>query len=99
MAPYWATARFNPLGLSPQEVEMTVSVLSMSMSLDGYIAGPSDEPSNPGGDGLLRLDEWYGEDFHPHGAARQVVDEENAYGAIVAGRRTVEQVDHWGGDR
>jgi dihydrofolate reductase len=28
-----------------------------------------------------------------------VVDEENAYGAIVAGRRTVEQVDHWGGER
>ena len=28
-----------------------------------------------------------------------MVDEENAYGAIVAGRRTVEQVDHWGGER
>jgi dihydrofolate reductase len=78
---------------------MSASVLSMSMSLDGYIAGPNDEPSNPGGDDFMRLHEWYGEDFHPHGAAGQVVDEENAYGAIVAGRRTVEQVDHWGGDR
>jgi hypothetical protein len=26
------------------------SVLYMSMSLDGYIAGPNDEPGNPGGD-------------------------------------------------
>jgi hypothetical protein len=30
----------------------------MSMSLDGYIAGPNDEPSNPGGDGFGRLHEW-----------------------------------------
>src|SRR6266849_5813973 len=30
----------------------------MSMSLDGYIAGPNDEPGNPGGDGFGRLHEW-----------------------------------------
>jgi dihydrofolate reductase len=78
---------------------MPTSVLSMSMSLDGYIAGPNDEVGNPGGDGFMRLHEWYGEDFHPQGPAGEVVDEENAYGAIVAGRRTVEQVDHWGGER
>ncbi|GHO89968.1 deaminase [Reticulibacter mediterranei] len=78
---------------------MSRSVLSMSMSLDGYIAGPNDTPDNPGGDRFMRLHEWYGEDFHPQGPAREVVDEENAYGAIVAGRRTVEQVDHWGGER
>jgi dihydrofolate reductase len=71
----------------------------MSMSLDGYIAGPNDNPDNPGGDGFMRLHAWYGEDFHPPGPAGHVVDEENAYGAIVAGRRTVEQVDHWGGER
>ncbi|HJV12587.1 MAG TPA: hypothetical protein VJ625_01745 [Propionibacteriaceae bacterium] len=29
---------------------MSVSVLYMSMSLDGYIAGPNDELSNPFGD-------------------------------------------------
>jgi hypothetical protein len=34
------------------------SVLYMSMSLDGYIAGPNDEPGNPGGDGFDRLHEW-----------------------------------------
>ena len=37
---------------------MSVSVLYMSMSLDGYIAGPNDEPGNPGGDGFMRLHEW-----------------------------------------
>jgi hypothetical protein len=32
----------------------------MSMSLDGYIAGPNDKPGNPGGDDFMRLHEWYG---------------------------------------
>ena len=83
---------------------MATSVLYMSMSLDGYIAGPNDEPSNPGGDGFMRLHEWF--HYGPDGEigqlpepARQLVDQMNGYGAIVAGRRTVEQVDHWGGDR
>ena len=66
------------------------SVLYMSMSLDGYIAGPNDNPDNPGGDVFMRLHEWYGEDFNPEGPAGAVVDEERAFGAIVAGRRTVE---------
>src|ERR1700694_4048040 len=39
---------------------MSISVLYMSMSLDGYIAGPNDEPGNPGGDDFMRLHEWYG---------------------------------------
>src|SRR3979411_2879912 len=34
----------------------------------------------------------------PAGQAGELMDEWNASGAIVAGRRTVEQVDHWGGD-
>lgn len=83
---------------------MSVSVLYMSMSLDGYIAGPNDEPDNPGGDGFDRLHEWF--HFGPDGevgqlseAVRHLVDHMDAYGAIVAGRRTVEQVDHWGGNR
>jgi dihydrofolate reductase len=73
----------------------------MSMSLDGYIAGPNDEPSNPGGDGFMRLHEWGvtpdGE-FRQSGTAGQLLDEYNASGAMLAGRRTVEQVDHWGGN-
>lgn len=82
---------------------MALSVLYMSMSLDGYIAGPHDEPDNPGGDGFGRLHDWCvnagGEVTRPAGRASDVFDEMHAYGAVLAGRRTVEQVDHWGGDR
>ena len=78
---------------------MSVSVLSMSMSLDGYIAGPNDDPGNPGGDGFDRLHEWYGDFSRPSGPTGELFDEMNAYGSILVGRRTAEQVDHWGGDR
>lgn len=82
---------------------MASSVLYMSMSLDGFIAGPGDTAANPGGDGFMRLHDWFigpdGEFGKPGGAAQGVVDEMEGYGAIVAGRNTVEQVDHWGGDR
>ncbi|MGI8825888.1 MAG: dihydrofolate reductase family protein [Chloroflexota bacterium] len=80
---------------------MSASVLYMSMSLDGYIAGPNDEPGNPGGDGFMRLHSWFvtpdGQFFPPAGPAGQFIDEMNATGAVLAGRRTVEQADHWGG--
>ena len=81
---------------------MPASVLYMSMSLDGYIAGPNDKPGNPGGGGFGRLHEWYG-DSQPSGAgpskaSEEFLDEMTAAGAVLAGRRTVEQVDHWGGD-
>jgi dihydrofolate reductase len=73
----------------------------MSMSLDGYIAGPNDEPGNPGGDGFGRLHDWYG-DSQPSGAgpskaSAEFLDEMNATGAVLSGRRTVEQVDHYNG--
>ena len=81
---------------------MSVSVLSMSMSLDGYIAGPNDEVGNPGGDGFSRLHEWFvnpdGEFFRPAGPAGELFDEWNATGAVLIGRRFAEQIDHWGGD-
>jgi dihydrofolate reductase len=81
---------------------VSASVLYMSMSLDGYIAGPNDGPANPGGDRFMRLHEWFvtpdGEFRRSSGPAGQMIDEINATGAVLAGRRTVEQVDHWGGD-
>jgi dihydrofolate reductase len=81
---------------------VSASVLYMSMSLDGYIAGPNDEPGNPGGDGFDRLHDWFvtpdGEYGRPAGPGGQLWDEMHATGAVLAGRRTVEQVDHWGGD-
>jgi dihydrofolate reductase len=79
----------------------------MSMSLDGYIAGPNDEPANPGGDGFMRLHEWFGfvakagptgQTVDASGMGRQFLDEIRRTGAVVSGRNTVEQVDHWGGD-
>jgi len=80
---------------------VSASVLYMSMSLDGYIAGPNDEPGNPGGDGFGRLHDWYG-DSQPSGAgpskaSAEFLGEMNATGAVLAGRRTVEQVDHYNG--
>jgi dihydrofolate reductase len=81
---------------------MAASVLYMSMSLDGYIAGPNDGPGNPGGDRFMRLHEWFvtpdGDFYRPSGPAGQFIDEIDAAGAVLAGRRTVEQVDHWGGN-
>jgi dihydrofolate reductase len=79
----------------------------MSMSLDGYIAGPDDRPGNPGGDGFMRLHEWYGfasrpgpdaPTVDPSGAGGRFLDEANATGAILSGRNTAEQAGHWGGD-
>ena len=81
---------------------MSVSVLYMSMSLDGYIAGPNDRPGNPGGDGFMRLHKWYeradGEFGRPDGPASAIWDELNATGAVLVGRRTAEQVDYYGGE-
>src|SRR5688572_16084508 len=71
---------------------MSASVLYMSMSLDGYIAGPNDSPDNPGGDDFDRLHEWIftaepGWNVRPSGPARDFHDEGNATGAVLAGRR------------
>jgi dihydrofolate reductase len=70
----------------------------MSMSLDGFIADPNDRL---GGDDGNRLHEWFapgGELAQPAGPARQLIDEMNATGAVLVGRRTAEQIDHWKGD-
>ena len=72
---------------------MSASVLYMSMSLDGYIAGPDDEPSNPGGDGFDRLHEWIGNSK----TSELLMSEMEATGAVLVGRRTAEQVDHYKG--
>lgn len=86
---------------------MSISVLYMSMSLDGYIAGPNDAPDNPGGDGFMRLHEWYrfasdaaptAETVDASGVGAQFLEEIKETGAVLSGRNTVEQVDYWGGD-
>jgi dihydrofolate reductase len=79
---------------------VSASVLYMSMSLDGYIAGPNDEPDNPGGDGFMRLHEWLadGESGRPPGPAGEMYDEMEATGAVLVGRRTAEQAGHYNGN-
>jgi dihydrofolate reductase len=90
-----------------EEGAVSATVLYMSMSLDGFIAGPNVRVDNGLGDGGLRLHEWIpvdGEDGHRTLAARvggvngQVVAEFMATGAVVAGRGTVEPAGVWDGD-
>src|SRR3954447_2061188 len=85
---------------------MSAAVLYMSMSLDGFIAGPNEGPDNPLGDDGHRLHEWFltGGDADPEEVGRppgvngQIFDEMMAAGAIVAGRGTFEPAGGWGGD-
>jgi dihydrofolate reductase len=78
----------------------------MSMSLDGFIAGPNESPENGLGDGGHRLHAWLMADGEPdvEGVRRsgtvngRIVDEFMSTGAVVAGRRTFEPAGGWGGD-
>jgi dihydrofolate reductase len=78
----------------------------MSMSLDGFIAGPNEGPGNGLGDGGDRLHEWLfrGSDpdgpqaAHPEGVNGEVLAEAMSTGAVVAGRGTFEPAGGWGGD-
>lgn len=85
---------------------MSKTVLYMSMSVDGFIAGPNVAPGNGLGDKGQRLHEWFLPDAdaehrtgsHLAGVNREVMDEAMATGAVVVGRRTFELADGWGGD-
>ncbi len=74
---------------------MPKSILDMSMSLDGYIADPNDYL---GGEDGERLHRWASATSEPDGPVAEFESEWNACGAVLAGRRTVELMDHWGGD-
>ena len=77
---------------------MSATVLYMSMSVDGFIAGPNEGPGNGLGDGGPRLHEWvFGRADEP-GVNRDVMDEAMSTGAVVAGRGTFEPAGGWGGD-
>jgi dihydrofolate reductase len=80
----------------------------MSMSLDGFIAGPNETDDNGLGDGGDRLHDWAFPDVDadqrgPHarrlgGADSEVWAEMLGTGAVVAGRGTFEPAGGWGGD-
>jgi hypothetical protein len=74
---------------------MANTVLSMSMSVDGFISGPGDDMDDPFGAGGERLHDWLlddGPDVAAHrpgdGPSRIVFDELMATGAVITGRRT-----------
>jgi dihydrofolate reductase len=86
---------------------MSKAVLYMSMSVDGFIAGPHDGPDNGLGDGGHRLHEWLligADSDHKKiidrldGVNREIVDELMSTGAVVVGRRTFEIAGGWDGD-
>src|SRR3954469_25138630 len=90
------------------------SVLYMSMSLDGFIAGPNERMDNGLGDGGERLHEWIfrgGVDVDTDGVEAataairragsvngRIMDEAMSTGAVVAGRGTFEPAGGWRGD-
>jgi dihydrofolate reductase len=86
---------------------MGKSILDMSVSLDGFVAGPNETPDNGLGDNGERLHWWFGfgaETPHggvpgrPAGVNGEVMDEMIRTGAVVAGRGTVEPAGWWDGD-
>jgi dihydrofolate reductase len=82
----------------------------LTMSLDGFIAGPNDGPENPLGENGMRLFDWYGsgdtEYEVPSGemtfevspqSAEMLNEAFSSIGAIVTGRRTFDITNGWGG--
>jgi dihydrofolate reductase len=86
-------------------------VFNMTMSLDGYVAGPNDSPENGLGDGGEGLFKWYfsgdteirlSEGTPPlkvsSQSAKLLQDAVATYGAGVWGRKTFDIAHAWGGN-
>jgi dihydrofolate reductase len=85
--------------------------VGLTMSLDGFIAGPNDGPDRPLGEGGERLFEWYsggdtkyempgtGMVFRISPQSVELLREVNErMGAFVTGRRTFDIANGWGGN-
>lgn len=81
--------------------------VDMSMSLDGFIAGPNDGPERPLGDGGERLHEWvydlaswrerHGLEGGKTDTDAEVLDEAfKNTGAVLVGRRMFDVANGWG---
>ena len=85
---------------------MSQVMLTMAMSLDGFITGPQDDAQNPAGINGMRLMDWLGGDsgndpgdFRPSDPTSRIVfDEAMSTGAVITGRRTGDFAGYWGGD-
>jgi dihydrofolate reductase len=86
-------------------------VFENSISLDGFVAGPNDNPDNGMGDGGMRLFDWYysgdvamplpGTDMEfkiSQASADLLTEEWSKLGAMVAGRRMFDIAHGWGGN-
>lgn len=66
---------------------MTQVNLSMSISADGFVAGPNQNEDNPLGEGGLALHAWHLGDQAEHPVNKQVADEMmEGFGAFIMGR-------------
>lgn len=87
---------------------MAKVTVALTMSLDGYIAGPNDGSELPLGEGGAALFEWYFngdtpsryyDRFRLSKRSAEVFDAGiDACGAVVTGRRTYDIAGAWGGD-
>lgn len=71
--------------------------LYMTVSLDGFVAGPGDSTQAPMGIGGFRLFNWL-DRRHDPGPDGQVYSESVATRAVIAGRRSYEHAGRWQGD-
>lgn len=89
---------------------MSKTIVELSMSLDGFVAGPNDNPDNGLGDGGEALFAWYyngdtavplpGTDmqFMVAPESAELIQREWAgLGAMIAGRRMFDIAHAWGG--
>lgn len=76
---------------------MAIIRLYMTMSLDGYVAGPADSVDAPMGIGGFRLFNWL-DRRHDPGPSGQVFTEAMSTRAVISGRRTYELAGRWQGD-
>jgi dihydrofolate reductase len=85
--------------------------VGLTMSLDGFIAGPNDGPEHPLGEGGMRLFDWFSAGdtdyelpgtemvFRVSSQSAEVLREAHSkMGAFVTGRRTFNITNGWGGN-
>jgi len=92
---------------------MSRVILTMAMSLDGFITGRQDDAQNPAGINGMRLMDWLGDGgsgdegdgggggqkWRPRDPNSQIVfDEMLATGAVITGKRTGDFAGYWGGN-
>jgi dihydrofolate reductase len=76
---------------------MTKVVLEMTMSLDGYTAGPDVGPEEPMGRGGERLHDWMFKARSPGESEQYEIDHFKGIGAVIAGRRMADLgIEPWG---